>query len=718
MWRPCTRLQLSCELGDVESSFTAAFASWPLDGRAIVLLLLSAAVYWRGWLKGRSMLHDPNDGLRLGSFMGSLLVLFLATESLLDAFDSLFLSAHMTQHLLLIMIAPALLLLSHPLLPMLRGLPKGFVKEGLGPFLSWNPLKKFFAWLTSPIPAFLVFALSTVLWHIPALYELALSSPGWHRIQHACFFWSGVVFWWPVIQPGPGKPRWPKWVAIPYLLLADILNTGLSVVFVFSGKLLYPSYDAVRASHFSALEDQSLAGLLMWVPGSVVYLVPAFFLVMGLFTSPRLQAAAAPPQRIRRLVQQSSVWWKRTPMLRRIAQTALLLISIAIVVDGFHGPQVAAMNLAGVLPWIHWRALSLLALLAVGNLFCLSCPFMLVRDAARRWVSPSLRWPHVLRNKWLSAGLIALYLWAYEAFSLWNSPWMTAWLITGYFVTVVVVDSVFRGASFCKYVCPIGQYHFVVSLVSPREIAVKDKSICQSCQTYDCIRGNATARGCELYLFQPKKASNLDCTFCLDCVKACPHDNVGLLSVTPAKTLLSDMYRSSIGRLSKRSDLVALTLLIVFGAFVNAAGMVAPVMMWEHGWHARFGAHAMPFIVGAFVLTGAILLPLLSFWLCAKINGTKEMARRLSFSLVPLGVGMWAAHLAFHAASVWTIDSVTWLQILLLEAGLLFTLYLAWRIAAGDVLKLFLPWASVACLLFAAGIWIFFQPMQMRGMMN
>ena len=80
-------------------------------------------------------------------FLSSLLVLFLAIESPLDAFDSLFLSAHMTQHLLLMMIAPPLLLLSYPLLPMLRGLPKGFVKEGLGPFLAWNPLKAFFAWI-------------------------------------------------------------------------------------------------------------------------------------------------------------------------------------------------------------------------------------------------------------------------------------------------------------------------------------------------------------------------------------------------------------------------------------------------------------------------------------------------------------------------------------------------------------------------------------------
>jgi cytochrome c oxidase assembly factor CtaG/ferredoxin len=628
----------------------------------------------------------------------------------------------MTQHLLVMMIAPPLLLLSNPLLPMLRGLPKPFVKEGLGPFLAWKPLKQFFGWLTSPLPAWIVFALSTVLWHLPKLYELALSSPAWHSVQHACFFWSGVLFWWPVIQPGPGKPRWPKWMAIPYLLFADILNTLLAVVFVFSGHLLYPSYGVVRLSNLGALEDQSLAGLIMWVPGSIVYLVPAFVLVMGLFTTPRMQAATA-PQRVRSSgSHERHVWWRRTPQFRRVAQIAMLLVAVAVVADGFRGPQIAALNLAGVLPWIHWRALSVVALLAMGNLFCLACPFMLVRDAARRFISPHLRWPRAWRTKWLGAGLIAAYLWAYEAFSLWDSPWLTAWLITGYFAAAVLLDSLFRGASFCKYVCPIGQYHFVLSLVSPREIAVRDQATCQRCQTYDCIRGNETARGCELYLFQPKKASNLDCTFCLDCVKACPHDNVGWLPVIPGKTLLSDAYRSSIGRLSKRGDLVALVLLLVFGAFVNAAGMVSPVMMWEHHWHARLGLGAMPLIVGAFIVIGAVLLPLATFWLCAAFNGSPGRARHLAFSLVPLGVSMWAAHLLFHAASVWTAASVTWLQVVLLEAGLLFTLYIAWRIANRDrkevgVVKLFAPWASVACLLFAAGIWIFFQPMQMRGMM-
>jgi cytochrome c oxidase assembly factor CtaG/polyferredoxin len=700
----------------VETAASAAFESWALNGRVIALLLLSALIYWRGWLRGRRLLRDERDGIRLAAFLASLLIVFLATESPLDAFDSLFLSAHMTQHLLLMMIAPPLLLFSHPLLPILRGLPKAFVKEGLGPFLSWKPLKQFFGWLTAPVTAWLIFVFSMLLWHLPKLYELALASPAWHGAQHASFFWSGVLFWWPVIQPGPGKPRWPKWMAIPYLLFADILNTALSAVFVFSGHLLYPSYAAVRASHLSALEDQSIAGLIMWVPGSIVYLVPAFVLVMGLFTTPRMLETAA-PQRVRRARSTaSSIWWKRAPQLRRVAQSAMLLVAALVVFDGFKGQQVAALNLAGVWPWIHWRALSLLALLVVGNLFCASCPFMLVRDAGRRFLSPTLRWPSVLRNKWLAAGLLVFYLWAYEAFSLWDSPWITAWIICGYFVAALLVDTAFRGASFCKYVCPIGQYHFVVSLVSPREIAVKDMAVCQRCQTYDCIRGNTKARGCELYLFQPKKASNLDCTFCLDCVKACPHDNVGLMAVTPAKTLLSDVYRSSIGRLSKRGDLAALVLLLVFGAFVNAAGMVTPVMMWEHGWHARLGVHSMPVIVGAFVLAGAVLLPAAIFWSCAAIGRGVGRTRRLAFSLVPLGVGMWSAHLLFHTASVWAVGSVVWLQIILLDAGLLLTLYTAWRLSQGELSRVFVPWASVAFSLFATGVWILFQPMQMRGM--
>src|ERR1700719_466607 len=192
--------------------------SWTPNAYVIIPLLVAGAVYVRGWIRRRRISRHEKDNVRLSAFLGGLAVLFLATESPLDAFDSLFLSAHMTTHFLLMMIAPPLLLLGHPMLPLLRGLPRVFVKEGLGPFLSWPALQRILRWLTSPPIALLAFAVSTIAWHVPKLYELALRSPSWHGVQHASFFWTGILFWWPVVQPGPGRALWPRWTAIPQLL--------------------------------------------------------------------------------------------------------------------------------------------------------------------------------------------------------------------------------------------------------------------------------------------------------------------------------------------------------------------------------------------------------------------------------------------------------------------------------------------------------------------
>ncbi len=679
---------------------SAAILSWHFDWTIVSLLLAAAAIYLRGWLIGRKLLRTPQDENRLLAFYCGLLAIFLALESPLDTFDSLFISAHMTQHLLLMMIAPPLLLLGDPYVPLLRGLPKGLVKEGLGPFLTWPLLRRVERWITLPPVAWLVFALSSVLWHVPQFYELALRDPKWHAAQHACFFWTGILFWWPVVFPAA---RWPRWIFIPYLLLADGLNTAISAFFVFSDSILYPFYGPDRIGGLSARGDQAAAGAIMWVPGSMVYLIPAIYIGFRLFslvtvpTAPRLVNIALPARARRK--------WP-VAKLRRGAQLAVLLLAIAVMADGFTGTQVAPLNLAGTLPWIYWRALSVFALLLVGNLFCMACPFTLVRDVGRTFLPARMRWPRFLRSKWLPSGLILIYLWSYEAFGLWSSPWMTAWIIAGYFLAAVTVDGIFRGASFCKYVCPIGQFHFITSLVSPREVRVRSLAVCRTCITYDCIRGNSRARGCELQLFQPKKSSNLDCTFCMDCVQACPHDNVALLPVAPAATLTVDPHRSSLGRLSKRTDIALLALVIVFGAFVNAAGMARPVMRLEHGWHARLGPNSLPAIVAAFVLAGvvvpALFATLLPTW------------RRFALALVPVGVAMWASHLLYH---VNTFGSSRPAQILLLDAGLLLTLYVNRRIAKESIRHL-LPWAAVSGVLYLTGIWIVFQPMEMRGMIH
>lgn len=735
----------------MDSALNAAALSWPIDAPTVLILALAALVFVRGWMRGRRLMRESDDSMRLLSFFAGLATVFLAVDSPLDAFDTFSLSAHMTQHLLLIMIAPPLILLSRPVLPLLRGLPKPFVKEGLAPFLTWKPLRRFLAWLVSPVVAFLLFAVTMIGWHLPFFYELAISSPAWHRLEHACFFWANIVFWWHVIQPGPGKSKLPRWTAIPYLLAADIVNTAVSASLVFAGKLLYPSYAAVHTGSMTPLQDQSLAGTIMWVPGSFIYLLPVAAIAVSMVSSPNRRKArpvlVSAAERTRRKALRFRIPASKFPLLRRLSQWALLLVAIAVMADGFFGPQVTAINMAGVLPWIHWRALSVFALLVLGNLFCMACPFTLVRDIGRKVLPAKLHWPRQLRSKWIAAGLFVLYLWSYEALGLWNSPWLTAWVMVGYFAGALIIDGLFRGASFCKYVCPIGQFHFVTSLLSPREVGVKRPSVCQSCHTHDCIRGNEHARGCELDLFQPRKSGNLDCTFCMDCVKACPHDNVDLISITPVKAMAADPYRSSIGRLSKRSDFTALALIVVFGAFVNAAGMVSPVMSWEHDWSSR------KLVVGAFIILGVIVAPAIAFLFARAANRLvlpsgelSGAARRFALALVPVGIAMWAAHLLYHFGTGWmaavpvveraitgavtfmSMPSVPgWLtqaQLGLLDAGLLLTLYIAWHVATQyatrlrAALTLAAPWTLVSCALYAAGVWILFQPMQMRGLMH
>jgi len=224
-----------------------------------------------------------------------------------------------------------------------------------------------------------------------------------------------------------------------------------------------------------------------------------------------------------------------------VLQAPVLLLSLVMIAHAFLGPELAPKNLAALLSWVHFRGMVVLVLLLAGNFFCMACPFMLPRDLARRLIDPRWRWPRVLRNKWPAIVCFVAVLFAYELFDLWGDPWWTGVLIVGYFAAAFGIDALFERASFCKYVCPIGQFNFLGSTMSPLEVAVRDMQVCTTCTTKDCIRGRRASgpvespaptdallpiiqRGCELALFQPRKVGNLDCTFCLDCVYACPHD--------------------------------------------------------------------------------------------------------------------------------------------------------------------------------------------------
>src|SRR5438105_395402 len=79
---------------------------------------------------------------------------------------------------------------------------------------------------------------------MPPMYELALRSQALHEVEHVCFLATGILFWWPVIQPWPSRAQWPRWAMIPYLFLADFQNTALSAYLIFCDRVVYPTYAA------------------------------------------------------------------------------------------------------------------------------------------------------------------------------------------------------------------------------------------------------------------------------------------------------------------------------------------------------------------------------------------------------------------------------------------------------------------------------------------
>ncbi|MCS6852956.1 MAG: cytochrome c oxidase assembly protein [Gemmataceae bacterium] len=761
---------------------TALLRSWVWDPWLCLGLALAAGLYLRGWSVLRRRAPARWGGCQAAAFVGGLVVVLLALASPVEPLSALLLQVHMVQHLLLMMVAPPLIWLGAPLWPLLRGLPASVRRHAIGPFLRDGLARSLGAALSDLRVAWLLFVGLTWLWHVPALFDAALVSPGLHYVEHLCFFGSALVFWWPVVLPYPAQSPGPRWLILPYLLFADVQNTVLSALLAFSDSVIYPHYERVpRLWDLSALEDQAIAGVIMWVPGSMAFLLPLGWIGCGLLFG-SAPASTRRPAAVPRLVggriglplagptNPATPDLLRLPLLgrflrwrhaRTLLQGLMLVLAGAIILDGWLGPPVEGMNLAGIVPWIHWRGLVVLGLLALGNVFCLACPFLLPRTWARRWQPARRSWPSWLRSKWLAVAFLVVFFWAYETFALWADPWATASLAAAYFLAAFVVDSWFRGAAFCKYLCPIGQFNFVQSLVSPWEVRARSAEVCQRCDTKDCIRGRGPVPGCELHLFIPRKVGNWDCIFCLDCIHACPHDNVGILARIPGQELLTDPQRSGVGRLGRRADVALLVLLLVFVAFVNAAGMTAPVLACQDRLAERLGwpfwavvtlncIFALGLVPVALVGSVALLSRLGS----GSLLSPWGLVKRYALAFVPLGFGMWMAHYGFHLVTSWeAIFPVTlrvaqalgfestaelrwvcrcnspvaeWLlqaEILCLQAGLLGSLYLAYRISLElhpvwrRAVHAFLPWAGLVLLLFAVGLWIVFQPMEMRGMM-
>jgi putative membrane protein len=261
-----------------------------------IAILLTVLIYFRGWLSLRRSSPQIFPIARLVAFLSGMFFLWFAIGSPLSAFDDGSLTAHMVQHILLMLVIPPLVLLGAPALPLLHGFPQWFVRAFLGPFLRWPLVQSIGRFLTHPVVCWLLAAVALIGWHVPSAFELALRSDFWHEVEHSCFLSTSILFWWPVVQPFPSEPRWPRWSIPVYLFFGMLPGGALGAFLAFCDRVLYPSYaESPPLFHITPLTDQILAGALMWVFGMFVCLVPAVAITLKLL-SPQVDHPGVPPR--------------------------------------------------------------------------------------------------------------------------------------------------------------------------------------------------------------------------------------------------------------------------------------------------------------------------------------------------------------------------------------------------------------------------------------
>src|ERR1700735_1842434 len=263
-----------------------SFGGWTFQA-ALVYVAAAALLYalgGRGWRK-----REP---LRVAAFTAGLITIVVALDGPIDKYAEELFWVHMLQHVLLLTVAPPLILLGRPWPRMWRALPLQ-LRTTVGRAMARSRWTAPVRAIARPWPAWILFNLTFVAWHIPAAYNLTLNSNTVHDLEHTMFFFTGLLFWARVIDPGPLRPRlvWPMRIA--YVVSAMIVGWVLAITLVLVPHPLYPHYAmlAHRPGGISALTDQQLAGGVMWVLGSVSYTIA---MMIGVYRWLEPDSAARP----------------------------------------------------------------------------------------------------------------------------------------------------------------------------------------------------------------------------------------------------------------------------------------------------------------------------------------------------------------------------------------------------------------------------------------
>jgi putative membrane protein len=280
----------------MNSVLKAVLLSWDLRLEVILVLVGFGALYAQGWRRLRALRGKAGGaagsegeatcgriatGARLAAYLGGLLILGLALMSPIDVLGGQFFFMHMIQHLLLVMIVPPLLWLGSPLPFAMWGLPAR-ARRQVGDLLRRRSrFRRRLRALTPPGITWMLFVAALLGWHDPGAYQAALRDDLIHDLEHLSFFLPAMLFWWHVTYIAPHvHKRLSRGARVAYVLSAVPPTMAAGVAIAFSGQPIYPYYTAVpRLWGMTVLQDQILGGIIMWIPGSMMYILAALVLI-------------------------------------------------------------------------------------------------------------------------------------------------------------------------------------------------------------------------------------------------------------------------------------------------------------------------------------------------------------------------------------------------------------------------------------------------------
>lgn len=454
------------------------------------------------------------------------------------------------------------------------------------------------------------------------------------------------------------------------------------------------------------------------------------------------------------------------PWLRRFFKSAwfqpvfqipALVIFLIIIAAGLFDIQQGDRNIATLLMWTIWWAAIIFTFVLIGRIWCMMCPFGAIQDWIGRLISMNRDFPKPLRNIYLSSFIFFGLTWWDSYSGIVNKPSLTAYLLIGFFAVAIGMALVFKGRSFCRYVCPIGGLIAIYSMFSPIELRNKCLEVCRGHKIKECIKGTDMSHGCPMFVTPMTLDRNNYCNFCSECIKSCSQDNI----VIRFRSFAKDLWISSKGYLDEALFVMALVgiTIIVTGEMIepwhrwmDTVGKILPFDMLGIISHAarEKATFLIVFTVGSLII--APLLLLFSSLAVRKLTGPesplslKRTFIQFAYMFIPVGLSMHLAHninhlftegpaivpaverltntLAGTGAPDWSVaplmgaEPIFWFQMAIFLIMNIFSLYAGYRIAVkhyGDkALRAFIPMALLAVSLLVLNAYILGQPMSMR----